>query len=30
MVPSVDKVAIIGYEMTEFGDLYELGIGDIS
>ncbi len=26
----MDKVAIIGYDMTEFGDLYNLGIADIA
>ena len=30
MDPLMDKVAIIGYEMTRFGDLYELGIADIA
>ncbi|MFV2013943.1 MAG: thiolase domain-containing protein [Candidatus Heimdallarchaeota archaeon] len=30
MDPLLDKIAIIGHDMTPFGDLYELGIGDIS
>ncbi|MCH8908241.1 MAG: hypothetical protein IH840_14225, partial [Candidatus Heimdallarchaeota archaeon] len=30
MKPLTDKVAIIGYDMTKFGDLYDLGIADIA
>lgn len=30
MNPLFDKIAIVGYDMTPFGDLYDLGIGDIS
>lgn len=30
MDPLLDKVALIGYDMTKFGDLYNLGIGDLS
>ncbi|MHA2098638.1 MAG: thiolase domain-containing protein [Candidatus Kariarchaeaceae archaeon] len=30
MDPLFDKIAIIGHDMTPFGDLYDLGIGDIS
>ena len=30
MNPQTDKVAIRGYDMTPFGDLYDLGISEIS
>jgi len=30
MNPLMDKIAIIGYDMTKFGDLYHLGLGDLT
>ncbi|MHA2168402.1 MAG: thiolase C-terminal domain-containing protein [Candidatus Kariarchaeaceae archaeon] len=30
MDPIMDKVALIGYDMTEFGDLYQVGIADMA
>ena len=30
VTPLLDKIAIVGYDMTDFGDLYELGIADMS
>ncbi|MCY3414075.1 MAG: thiolase domain-containing protein [Candidatus Heimdallarchaeota archaeon] len=28
--PIYDKIAVVGYDMTEFGDLYDMGIADMS
>lgn len=30
VTPLLDKIAIVGYDMTDFGDLYDLGIADMS
>lgn len=28
--PILDKIAVVGYDMTKFGDLYDMGIADMS